>query len=356
MPFCTRPLLFMPTHADQSKGGLLLAGDIGATNTRLALYELKGNLRTPKRAGNFAGNEYGGLVDILHEFLPSQDPPVLVACFGAAGPVIEGRVRLTNLPWVVDSAELLNTFGWQGVWLLNDLQAIANSVPLLAGPDLHTLKVGLPQKQGNVAVIAPGTGLGIGYLTWAAGRYHPHATEGGHADFAPANALQDELLSFLRLTYPQVPVEFICSGLGLPNIYRFLKTSGRAEEPAWLAKQLASVEDKTPVIVENGLAGEPGSELCQLSLDIFVDVLAAEAGNLALLFGATGGIYLGGGIPPRLLEVFERNNFIDTFLAKTAYKYYLERFPVHVILNSEAGLIGAAAYGTQQLLSTEGVV
>ena len=340
----------------KSNAGLLLAGDIGATNTRLALYDIKGDLRTPMGAGNFAGNEYGGLVEILHEFLSSQDLPVLAACFGAAGPVIEGRVRLTNLPWVVDSAELLKTFGWQGVWLLNDLQAIANSVPLLSRSDLHTVKVGLPQKHGNVAVIAPGTGLGIGYLTWAAGRYHPHATEGGHADFAPANALQDELLSFLRLTHPQVPVEFICSGLGLPNIYRFLKETGRAEEPAWLAKQLASAEDKTPVIVENGLAMRPGSEICQLSLKVFVDVLAAEAGNLGLLFGATGGIYLGGGIPPRLLPTIDQNNFVGKFLAKTGYEYYLERFPVQVILNSEAGLIGAAAYGAQQLLSPERVV
>ncbi len=341
---------------DISKGGLLLAGDIGATNTRVALYEIKDDLRTPIRAGNFAGNEYGGLVDILHEFLSAQDLPVRAACFGAAGPVIEGRVRLTNLPWVVDSAELLKTFGWQGVWLLNDLQAIANSVPLLSGPDLYTLKVGLPQTHGNVAVIAPGTGLGIGYLTWAAGRYHAHATEGGHSDFAPANALQDELLSFLRLTHPQVAVEFICSGLGLPNIYRFLKETGRAEEPAWLAKQLARADDKTPVIVENGLAAKPGNEICQWSLNIFVDVLAAEAGNLGLLFGATGGIYLGGGIPPRLLPAFEQNNFMGTFLAKTGYEYYLERFPVQVILNSEAGLIGAAAYGAQQLLSPERVV
>ena len=345
----------MPAPIENSIGDLLLAGDIGATNTRLALYDINGDLRTAKRAANFTGNEYTGLVEILHEFLTDVDGKVQAACFGAAGPIIEGRVRLTNLPWVVDSAELLSTFGWQGVWLLNDLQAIANSVPVLADPDLHTLKKGKPQAHGNVAVIAPGTGLGMGYLTWAAGRYQAHATEGGHADFAPANGLQDELLSYLRLTHPQVALEFVCSGLGMPNVYEFLKTTGRADEPLWLAEQLASVTDITPLIVDNALAAKPGSELCQLALEIFVDVLAAEAGSLALLYGATGGVYLGGGIPPRLLPAFARYNFMSTFLAKTGYEYYLERIPVHAILNSEAGLIGAVAYGMQQILSPEAV-
>ena len=341
---------------DKSKGGLLLAGDIGATNTRLALYDMHEDLHKAKRAANFMGTEYKGLVEILHEFLSGQDGPVLAACFGAAGPVIEGRVRLTNLPWIVDSAELLDTFGWEGVWLLNDLQAIANSIPLLTGPDLHTLKVGIPQAHGNMAVIAPGTGLGMGYLTWAGGRYTPHATEGGHSDFAPANVLQDELLSFVRVKHPQVAVELICSGLGLPNVYAFLKSTGRAEEPPWLAKELAAVEDITPVIMENGLAAKPGSELCQQALQIFVDVLAAEAGNLALVYGSTGGVYLGGGIPPRILPALKRYEFMRTFLAKTGYEYYLERFPVHIMLNSEVGLIGAAAYGIQQVLFPERAV
>jgi len=339
----------------QSNGDLLLAGDIGATNTRLAIYAIHGDLRTPMRAASFMGNEYAGLVEILQEFLPTGGEAVQAACFGVAGPVVEGRVRLTNLPWVVDSAELMDKYGWQGVWLLNDLQAIANSVPLLGGHELQTLKAGVQEPQGNVAVIAPGTGLGIGYLTWAGGRYHAHATEGGHADFAPANELQDELLSFLRRTFPQVAIEFICSGLGLPNVYGFLKETGRAEEPDWLAEELSTAKDKTPVIVEHALALTPGGEICQQTLEIFVDVLAAEAGNLALLYGSTGGVYLAGGIPPRLLTAFQRFSFMETFVAKTGYEYYLERIPVHVILDSEAGLIGAAAFGIQQLLPPERV-
>lgn len=345
----------MPANTTKNKAGLFLAGDIGATNTRLALFEIGASPRNPIRATNFAGADYTNLTEILHEYLADQREPVLGACFGAAGPVVEGRVRLTNLPWVVDSAELLKSFGWQGVWLLNDLQAIANSLPLLVGEDLHTLAPGIPSPHANIAVIAPGTGLGMGYLTWAAGSYYAHATEGGHSDFAPANALQDELVAFFRKKYPQVAIEFICSGLGLPNVYEFLKVTRRADEPAWLAEQIAEAADLTPVIVANALAAKPGSELCQLTLQIFVDVLAAEAGSLALLYGATGGIYLAGGIPPRILPAFKRYNFMRTFLAKTAYEYYLERFPVHVVLNPEAGLIGAAAFGIQQLMSSAGV-
>jgi len=331
--------------------GFLLAADIGATNTRLALFDIAAPLKTPKRVANFRGADYPGLVAILHEYLAGQTHRVLAACLGAAGPVIDGRVRLTNLPWVVDAGELVETFGWQGVWLLNDVQATVNSVLLLGQDDLSTLKAGQPRPHGNVVAIAAGTGLGIGYLTWAGERAFPYATEGGHSDFAPANALQDELLSFLRTRHAQVPLEFICSGLGLPNVYEFLKTSGRAKEPSWLEQQLASVEDQTPVIIESALGAKPGSELCQMALEIFVDVLAAEAGNLALLFGCTGGIYLGGGIPPRILPAFQRYNFMDTFVAKTGYEYYLDRFPVHVILNTEAGLLGAAAYGIDQLLT-----
>jgi len=152
-----------------------------------------------------------------------------------------------------------------------------------------------------------------------------------------------------------VAIEFICSGLGLPNVYGFLKETGRAEEPDWLAEELSTAKDKTPVIVEHALALTPGGEICQQTLEIFVDVLAAEAGNLALLYGSTGGVYLAGGIPPRLLTAFQRFSFMETFVAKTGYEYYLERIPVHVILDSEAGLIGAAAFGIQQLLPPERV-
>lgn len=336
----------MPENSSQT---YIVAADIGATNTRLALYPVGGDPRNPVRAANFKGEDYSGLVEILHEFLKEEERSVLLASLGAAGPVVEDHIQLTNLPWIVDASELRAAFGWQHVWLLNDLQAIANSVPMLVGDDLHTLEPGIPVQRGNMMVIAPGTGLGIGYLTWAAGGYYPHATEGGHADFAPANELQQDLLAYLRRTLPQVAVEHVCSGIGLPNVYNFLRDTKRAPEPTWLADALAQADDKTPVIVDEAMLAKQGSELCQMALHIFVDVLAAEAGSLALIYGSTGGVYIGGGIPPRILPAFQRYNFMQTFIAKTGYEYYLKRFPVKIVLNTEAGLIGAAAYGLQHL-------
>lgn len=331
----------------------LLAGDIGATNTRLALVEVGGDERSFVRVANFKGENYPGLVPIIHEFLGDQQRDVVAASIGAAGPVVQGKIKLTNIPWIVDSQELTSAFGWDHAWLLNDLQAIANSVPLLSTDELHALNSGFAEPKGSIAVIAPGTGLGVGYLTWAGGRYHPHATEGGHADFAPANEVQDELLSYLRKSFSQVAVEHVCAGVGLPNVYDFLVSTRRFEVPAWLAQEMKTTGDRTRVIVEAAIAARPGSEICQEAMHIFIDVLAAEAGSLALVFGATGGVYIGGGIPPRILSMFARFNFIETFAAKTGYEYYLERFPVHVILKTDAGLLGAAHYGNQQLQQPE---
>ena len=333
---------------------MILAGDIGATNTRVALFDPKGDLRKPALIKTYAGADYPGLVEVLRDYLKDVDKPVIAACFGAAGPVIEGRVKLTNINWMVDSQELCTEFDLKAAWLINDLKAIANSVPLLKGSELKILNAGIPEEYGTLAVIAPGTGLGIGFLTWAAGRYHAYATEGGHADFAPVNAIHDEMLSFLRGKFKQVAVEHVGAGVGLPNIYEFLKSSGRAREPDWLADQMAAAEDLTPVIVDNAMTPKPGSEICQRTLEIFITVLAGEAGSLALQLGATGGVFIGGGIPPRILPAFEQYVFMQTFMAKIGYEYYLERFPVKVILHPEPGLLGAADYGVQQLASPEG--
>lgn len=334
-------------------GGLLLAGDIGATNTRVALFDPMGDLRKPARVKTYAGADYPGLVEVLRDYLKGVDKPVVAASFGAAGPVIEGRVKLTNINWIVDSQELCNEFGLKAAWLINDLKAIANAVPLLMDNELKVLNPGIPEKHGTIAVIAPGTGLGIGFLTWAAGRYHAYATEGGHADFAPVNAIQDELLVFLRGKLKQVAVEHVGAGVGLPNIYEFLKVSGRAQEPAWLAEEMAVAADPTRVIVDHAMAAKSGSEICQQVLEIFITVLAGEAGSLALQLGATGGVYIAGGIPPRILPAFERYFFMQTFRAKIGYEYYLERFPVKIVLHPEPGLLGAADFGAQQLLHPE---
>ena len=337
----------------RSKPGFLLIGDIGATNTRVALIDLKDHRPTPSHVKTYAGANYPGLVEVLHEYLKEIGKPVVAACFGTAGPVVEGRVKLTNINWIVDAKELCDEFDLQAAWLMNDLKAIANAVPLLKSKDLEVLNKGIPEEHGTILVIAPGTGLGVGFLTWAAGRYHAYATEGGHADFAPVNTIHDEMLSFLRGKMQQVPVEHVASGVGLPNIYEFLKASGRAQEPAWLAGELAAAHDPTRVIVDHAMEAEPGSEICRQTLDVFITVLAGEAGSLALQLGATGGVYIGGGIPPRILPAFDQYLFMDTFLAKIKYEYYLARFPVKIILHPEPGLLGAANYGIQQMLYPE---
>lgn len=335
----------------KKSSGLLLAGDLGATKTRLALFDPHGDMRKPRRVATFLGADHPSLVSVLHEYLDGSKEKIVAASFGIAGPIVDNHVRMVNLNWEVDAAELCAEFDFKAAWLINDLKAVANSVPLLNPAELHSLNSGVAEEQGTIAVIAPGTGLGMGYLTWAAGRYHAYATEGGHGSFAPEGRLQDDLLAYLRGKFAQVAVEHVCSGVGLPNVYEFLKARGHAQEPSWLAAELAAAEDLTRVIVENALAAKPGSEICQLALQIFVQVLGATAGNLALTAGATGGVFVGGGIPPRILPTFESYGFMKAFLGKIGYETYLARFPVKVILNSESALLGAADYGKQQLLN-----
>jgi glucokinase len=231
------------------------------------------------------------------------------------------------------------------VRLLNDLQAIGYGVPSLGADDLHTLNEGQPVQGGAVAIIAPGTGLGEAFLTWDGRRYESHPTEGGHADFAPTDNLQAGLLQYLLERYDHVSYERVCSGLGLPNIYAYLKDSGHAEEPAWLAEELAKVEDPTPVIVNTALSRDRSCELCKATLDTLVSILGAEAGNLALKVLATGGVYLGGGIPPRILPALQSGAFMEAFRAKGRFRELMSRLPVHVILNPKVGLLGAARAG-----------
>ncbi|MGH2582012.1 MAG: glucokinase [Anaerolineales bacterium] len=333
----------------RSREAMILAGDVGATKTKLGLFELGGDLHYPRSVMEFQGEDYKDLESILRVYGKSGEYKISAACFGIAGPVVEGRVRMTNLDWTVDAAKLCAEFGWQHVWLINDLKAIANSVPLLNQGEIHTLNKGIPEANGTIVVLAPGTGLGVGYLNWAAGRYYAFATEGGHADFAPSDEFEDELLGFLRKKLGQVAVEHVCSGIGLPNIYEFLKASGRQQEPAWLASELASSDDATRIIVETAMGQRPGSEICRMTIQVFISALASHAGSLGLGFGATGGVYIGGGIPPRILPAFDDFKFTETFIGKMGYQDYLARFPLHVILNTVSGLLGAAAYAQQQL-------
>jgi glucokinase len=326
---------------------MLLAGDIGATKTTLAVFSEEKGPREPLVQETFPSREYPSLGAIAEAFLAQVDAEVDQASFGVAGPVIENRVDVTNLPWTVDADELRRKLDLSSVRLLNDLAAIANGVPVLEPDELHTLQEGTHDSTGAIAVIAPGTGLGEAFLTWDAddGRYRPHASEGGHTDFGPLTPRQIQLLRYLWAQHEHVSYELVCSGMGIPNLYGYFRSGGYAEEPAWLAERLANVEDATPVIVQAALADEPGCELCKLTLDTFVSILGAEAGNLALKVMATGGVYLGGGIPPRILPALEQPRFLEAFRSKGRHSDLMERMPVHVVLNPEIALLGVACYG-----------
>jgi glucokinase len=326
---------------------MLLAGDIGGTKTNLAVFSAETGLRAPLAEATFPSADYPSLEALVREFLDQVDLKVDRASFGVAGPVAAGRAEITNLPWVMDGTQLQEVLNLSSVRLLNDLAAIAHAVPFLEPDDLHTLNVGQPVPAGTMAVIAPGTGLGEAFLTWGGSRYRPHASEGGHTDFAPTNPLEVELLRYLQDRFGHVSCERVCSGRGLPNIYTYLKDSGYADEPAWLAEQLAAADDPTPVIVNTALDEEKPCELCVATLSTFVSILGAEAGNLALKVLASGGVYLGGGIPPRILPALEQGRFMEAFQRKGRMSDLLARMPVHVILNPKVALLGAACHGLE---------
>jgi glucokinase len=326
---------------------VLLAGDIGATKISLGLYSTEKGPREPIVEGTFPSDRYSSLEVLVGEFLAQADLAVERAVFGVAGPVITGKATLINLSWAVDEVQLKKKLKLQSILLLNDLQALAQGVPLLEPEDLYTLNKGEPTPDGTKAVIAPGTGLGEAFLTWDGSQYRAYASEGGHTDFAPTNPLESNLLRSLQEKWGHVSYERICSGMGLPNIYAYLKESGHADEPAWLAEQLAAADDPVPVIVNAALDAETSCELCKATLELFVSVLGAEAGNVALKVLATGGIYLGGGIPPRILPALKEEGFMQAFLNKGRLAHFLKKVPVYVILNPNLALIGAAFYGLE---------
>ena len=329
---------------------MLLAGDIGGTKTHLAIYSLNGGPRTPLIEARYPSDDYPSLEAIAVKFLADQPYDVSHACFGVAGPVVNGHVKTTNLPWEMDETALRQALQLEGVFLLNDLESVANAIPNLKESDLVTLNVGQPQPDGALAVIAPGTGLGEAYLTWDGTHYQAHPSEGGHTDFGPSNETELELLRYWQKIRGHVSYETVCSGLGIANIYKFFKDTGYAPEPDWLAARLAGVEDWTPEIVNAALNHE--SPLCEATLATFVSILGGEAANLALKILATGGVYLGGGIPPRILTALQDKQFMAAFTDKGRFAGLLQQVPVHVILNPNTGLIGAATYGLEMTQNT----
>jgi glucokinase len=318
---------------------VILAGDTGGTSTRLAFFTAEGGALRPVVTDVVSSREHRSLEAIVAAFVARQGGKVEQACFGVPGPVRHGRAEATNLPWVVDAGALARALGIAHAWLLNDLEANAYGIDALAPGDLDVLNPGEPDPTGNRAVVSAGTGLGEAAAMWDGRRHVPFASEGGHADFAPADLLQVELLRFLLRELGHVSVERVLSGPGLVNIYRFLRDTGRGEEPAWLRDELAG-GDRPAAISRAALAGR--SALANQALDLFVTIYGQEAGNAALRVLATGGVYLGGGIAPRIVERLRGRAFREAFGAKGRLRPFLEAIPVRIILNDQAALLGAA--------------
>jgi len=335
-----------------SKEGAILAGDVGGTKTILAYFDAKEIGRIAKQSRTFQNDKFSSFDELLAEFLKDANERPQALSLGVAGPVSGGQVQITNRPWSIDEEKLRTQFDLSEVFLLNDLKATAQAIPMLQPSDLHFLHEGKPVPNGNIAVIAPGTGLGEAFLTNVKGSYYARASEGGHTDFAPQTEMQDDLLAYLRKKFDHVSYERICSGSGIPNIYDFLNDNGMAEEPAWLLHQLEKAKDPTAVIVEAALDKEKESAISQMTMKIFVEVLAAEAGNLALKVGATAGVFIGGGITPRIMPLLQNGNFVEHFSSKGRYQTFLERIPIQVMLNTQAALLGAADYGLRQIEKT----
>lgn len=318
-----------------------LVGDVGGTKTSLAVVDPSAGPRRWTRMATLPSQNFPDLVSLVQAFLSQGSERIERACFGVAGPVRAGRVHLTNLNWHLDEQQLAHSLRLTEAILINDLLAIANAVPHLLPDELRTLNAGRPEPHATIAVIAPGTGLGEAFLTWDGTRYRAYPSEGGHTDFAPRNPRELELLRFLLGRFEHISYERLCSGQGIPNIYAFLKETGRAEEPAWLAERLAGVPDPTPIIVEAALRGD-SPLICRETLELFVSILGAEAGNLALKTLALGGVYVAGGIPPRILPKLEDGAFMRAFLAKGRLSDLMADIPIHVVLQPQAPLIGAA--------------
>ncbi|PIQ83669.1 MAG: glucokinase [Candidatus Omnitrophica bacterium CG11_big_fil_rev_8_21_14_0_20_63_9] len=325
---------------------MILAGDVGGTKTNLALCTSHDGRVTPISQRSFPSQQYPGLETILEEFLESHTRDLTGACFGIAGPVVDGRSHPTNLPWLVDVRVLQRTLGLDSVELINDLEATAYGVQTLPEEAFTVLNAGDPQPHGTLAIIAAGTGLGEAALIWNGHRYQAIASEGGHADFAPRNELEMELLRYLVKQFGHASYERLLSGPGKVSIYQFLKETGHGEEPAWLTEVLAH-GDPSPVISEMALNGR--SELCVKALKLFTSIYGAEAGNLALKYLARGGVYLGGGIAPKMLPLLQDGTFMQAFMDKGRLAVLLSRIPVRVILEERTALYGAASYGWSQV-------
>jgi glucokinase len=318
---------------------IVLAGDIGGTKTRIGVFEVGPDGLRVIEERSFASADYDGLDAIVARFFKGRNVTCAAACFGLAGPVTGRRVGITNLPWVVDADALEVATGIPSVVLINDLEATAWGVIAMGDDALVTLNRGRPGARGNGAVIAAGTGLGEAGIFWDGQVMRPFGCEGGHASFSPTDQLTDRLLCFLRERYGAVSWERVLSGPGLADLYRFMLGEAGRPEPDWFVEAVR-LGDPTPAISSAGLNGT--CDVCARTLDVFVRLYGEEAGNLALKLMATGGVWVGGGIAPKILPRIEGGAFLEGFFAKGRMRPLLESIPIHVVLDDRAALLGAA--------------
>jgi glucokinase len=327
---------------------MLVAGDIGGTKTDLAIFSSKAGPLAPIAQERVHSTDYPSLQAIVKEFLRKAKTPVDRACFAVAGPVIGGRVKTTNLPWAIEDTSLAEELNLniKSVQLINDLEAIARAVPILRPSDVQTINAGEPVPRGAIAVIAPGTGLGESFLAWDGMRYVAHSSEGGHSDFAPADERQVRLLEYMFKIFDHVSFEHVCSGIGIPHLYRFLRDMERIPETPGISRLVDSAPDPSVVIINHAFVEANPSRLCAATIELFASILAAEAGNLALKFLATGGVYIAGGVAVHALRAIKEPTFIQRFRRKGRFAELMGRIPIQVV-TSPAGLAGAAACGLE---------
>lgn len=323
------------------KSRILLAGDIGGTKCNMAVFHVLGDTLTIEKNQRYHSGAYPSLNAILREFLDTEKRPIVAACFGVPGPVKNGRARPTNITWGVDAAEIAEEFSVPHVSLLNDLAANAYGIAELKPNDFAVVQEGSPDSEGNRCVVSPGTGLGQAGLFWDGHRHRVWACEGGHTDFAPRNELEIALLEYLIKQYGHVSYERVASGLGIENIYKFLRDTNRGKE---LPKVAAEMKTQEAGVVISKHAESGDCPMCVQALEIFLSCLGAEAGNMALKSMALGGVFLGGGIPAKMLTHIRSVAFTHAFNDKGRLTALMETMPVKVILNDQAALLGAARY------------
>ena len=321
---------------------MILAGEIGATRTRLAAFETEGNKLQKVVEKIYMSQEERNLPEIIVGFIRTEGIPVHNACFGVAGPVRGGQSKISNLSWVIDAKELATLLKLKSVGLINDLEAFAYGIDALESKDFITLSEGSEDAEGNRAVISARTGLGVAGLFWDGNRHHPFACEGGHSNFAPSDNLEIELLQYLQKKYGRVSCERVLSGPGIKNIYDFLRDTRKFEEPDWLREQLSHAQDAPALISQ--LALEDKAAICEQSLAIFVAIYGSQTGDCALNYMSTGGIFIGGSIAAKIVPKMKDPIFLRSFLAKGRMEPLLREMPVKIVINDDSGIMGAALY------------